>query len=171
MPSQPPPPWELKVIARLFLLWGALVVWSNVLSWGPTGAFGEWQDHAWTLDPSALVVFPVAIGLWFRWPVSRFLGVYLSLYWAIGALLVLNDVFRINPDFHHSPPILPHIHPDLLRATVVPFCLIQFWQYFTLKRPHIKALFHPPVRAQLPGMPDAVPFSLRGPSNSELEGS
>jgi hypothetical protein len=159
MRNQSPRPWELKALPLLFLLWGGLHILHNVVRWGPAGFFGEWVDDTLEMDLGPLVLL-AAFGLWRRWPLSRKFAVFLTWYWGLGAVHLLLRVYPVRGvRWEASPPILRDVPDAFLRYTLAPFLVIQLWQYYTLKRDDIKALFYPPVRAQLPGMPDAGPLT------------
>jgi hypothetical protein len=157
----------LKVLPLLFLLWSALGMWANVHRWGPESAFGEVQHWAPAPEESEdsegdslsldWVAFALvaALGLWRCWGAGRGLALLLTWYWWIGSALLIPQVFHLRIGLRSSEPILPGVPEAFLRWAVIPFFLVQLWQYVTLKRADIKALFYPPVRVKLRGMREA----------------
>jgi hypothetical protein len=178
MRNQPPRPWELKVLIALFVVWSGLRIWENVHRWGWASALGEvytWDasvpgesegiGHGQNVD---WVIFALlaALGLWRYWPAGRFFALCLTWCWWIGSALLIPQVFHLRVGLRSGEPILPEVPEAFLRWAVGPFFLLQLWQYLTLRRPDIKALFYPPVRVKLRGMdgetsgkpcPDSVP--------------
>lgn len=171
------------MLPLLFLLWGALAILKNVLQWGPASALGHLMDTSLELDVNAVVPFPIALGLWLRWPLSRKFALLCTLLWWFASAMLMGEVYSpklagwlsFNPllpgipfavlklvagqhiivhstQSGDSTPILPGVPAPFLRVTVIPFFFIMLWQWHTLKRRDIKALFYPFVRVQLPEM-------------------
>lgn len=156
------------MLTALFVLWSALGIWSNVHRWGPVSAFGEvthWDTSEFgvhggggtgvSLDWVGFALL-AALGLWRYWRAGRMLALFLTWCWWIGSVLLIAQVFHVKFALRSGTPILPNVPEAFLRIAVIPFFLIQLWQYVILKRRDIEALFYPPVRLRLPRTPPAA---------------
>ena len=149
MIKQPKKPADLKALCIVFLLWSALSLAENVQRWGVTSVAGV-TTYSVPVDFGSFG-FLASIGLWRLAPPARTFARVLTWYWLVGSVLLFFQVFPArflivtsNSDF------LAGVPTNILRAFVVPFFLAQLWQLYTLRRPHIRALFAPASKQSKP---------------------